>query len=314
VRHLFRVAAGLESAVAGEDEVLHQVRQALADTRAGGLDVRLGRLFESAIAAGRSARSTPPGPGRTLAERAVAWLGERVPLSGRPVLVAGTGPMGAALVRAAEAAGARITVASRTPGRAALDLVAAAELAPRCAAVAAALGGEWAELARHADGAWPLPPVADVSSPPAVPPSVRQRLADGFLGIDSLWERGVGERGWVARAERVVEDGVDEYLGWLHGRGSVDALLMLKERAEARRRARVERLLRRLPDLAPRERELVESMSEQLVTDLLHEPISELRADPDGSRREAVVRLFRLHPPPDEEIGGWGARGEGHPS
>jgi glutamyl-tRNA reductase len=123
---------------------------------------------------------------------------------------------------------------------------------------------------------------------------VRQRLADGFLGIDGLWERGRGERGWVERAEAVVEDSVGEYLGWLHGRGSVDALRALKERGEARRSARVERLLRRLPDLAPRERELVESMSRQLVTDLLHEPISELRADPDGSRREAALRLFRL--------------------
>jgi glutamyl-tRNA reductase len=294
VRRLFRVAAGLESAVVGEDEVLHQVRVALAGALAGGLDVRLARLFESAIAAGRSARSTPAGPGPTLAERAVAWLEDRVPLSGRLVLVAGTGPMGAALARAAEAAGASIAVASRTPGRAPLDLVEAAELAPRCAAVAAALGGEWAELARHTDGARPLPPVADLSSPPAVPPSVRQRLADGFLGIDGLWERGRGERGWVERAEAVVEDSVGEYLGWLHGRGSVDALRALKERGEARRSARVERLLRRLPDLAPRERELVESMSRQLVTDLLHEPISELRADPDGSRREAALRLFRL--------------------
>ena len=98
----------------------------------------------------------------------------------------------------------------------------------------------------------------------------------------------------MRQAEQVVEDGVDEYLGWLSGRGSLDALLALRDRGEARRRARVERLLRRLPGLDARERELVESMSRQLVTDLLHEPISELRADPDGSRRKAAVRLFRL--------------------
>src|SRR5207253_1285777 len=153
-----------------------------------------------------------------------------------------------------------------------------------------------------------------VSSPPAVPASVRRRLADGFLGIDGLWERDLGEHGWVTRAERVVEEGVGEYLGWLHGRASLDALVKLRERGEARRRARVERLLRRLPDLGPRERELVESMSRQLVTDLLHEPVSELRADPDGSRRDAAMRLFRLGPPPNQEKGGRGVRGEGHVS
>jgi glutamyl-tRNA reductase len=294
VRRLFRVAAGLESAVVGEDEVLHQVRQALAEARLRGVDERLARLFESAIATGRSARSAPAGPRRTLAERAVAWLRDRTQLSGRTLLVAGTGPMGTALVQAAEAAGAEVTVASRTPGRATLDLVAAAELAPRCAGVAAALAGEWAELARHADGAGALPPIADVSSPPAVPPAIRERLADGFLGIDGLWERGAGEHGWVARAEGLVEAGVGEYTGWLSGRGSVEALLALKERSEGRRSARVERLLRRLPDLAPRERELIESMSRQLVTDLLHEPVSELRSDADGSRRDAATRLFRL--------------------
>ena len=310
VRRLFRVAAGLESAVVGEDEVLHQVRQALAAARAPGVDARLARLFESAIAAGRSARSTPARPRRTLAERAVAWLEDRVLLSGRPVLVVGAGPMGAALALAAEAAGADVTVASRTRGRADLDLVAAAELAPRCDAVAAALRGEWTELALHADAA--LPPIADVSSPPAVPLSVRERLADGFLGIDGLWEQEAGQGGWVSRTELLVEEGVAEYLGWLRGRSSLDALLALRQRGEARRRARVERLLRRLPDLTPRERELVESMSRQLVTDLLHEPVSELRADADGSRRDAAVRLFRLGPPPNDERGGRGVRGEGH--
>jgi hypothetical protein len=202
--------------------------------------------------------------------------------------------MGAALAQAAQVAGAEVTVASRTRGRAELDLAAAAELAHGYAAVAAALGGEWTELARYANGAGPLPPVADVSSPPAIPPAVRERLADGFLGIDGLWEQEAGEGGWVSRAERLVEDGVGEYLGWLRGRRSLDALVALRERGEARRRARVERLLRRLPDLTPRERELVESMSRQLVTDLLHEPVSELRADPDGSRRDAAMRLFRL--------------------
>ena len=63
VRHLIRVAAGLESAIIGEDEVLHQVREAVGNARAGRqVDGRLVRLFESAIAAGRRARA-----GRTAA-------------------------------------------------------------------------------------------------------------------------------------------------------------------------------------------------------------------------------------------------------
>src|SRR6266849_751936 len=54
VRHLIRVATGLESAIIGEDEVLHQVREAVGNASAGRkLDSRLIRLFEIAIAAGR---------------------------------------------------------------------------------------------------------------------------------------------------------------------------------------------------------------------------------------------------------------------
>jgi glutamyl-tRNA reductase len=291
--HLFRVACGLESAVVGEDEVLHQVREALAAARVQGVDVRLTRLFESAIASGRTARAASSGPRRSLAQRAVAWLREAAERSGRPpsatVLVVGAGPMGSALAREAGAAGARVEVASRTAGRAPLDLAAAAELAPRCAAVAVALAGEWTELRPRG-----LPPIADLSSPPAVPAAVRAGLNGTYLGIDGLWERVGGEPGWVERAERVVAEGVAEYLDWLGGRASVDALLKLRERGERRRRARVERLLRRLPDLPPRERALVEAMSRQLVSDLLHEPVSELRADRDGTSRDAARRLFRL--------------------
>jgi glutamyl-tRNA reductase len=83
-------------------------------------------------------------------------------------------------------------------------------------------------------------------------------------------------------------------MGWLRGRGSVETLVALRERGEARRRGRVERLLRRLPDLADRERELIETMTRQLVTDLLHEPVSALRSDPDGSQGQAARRLFGL--------------------
>src|ERR1700682_160007 len=75
VTHLIRVAAGLESAIVGEDEVLHQVREALSDARAARqLDSRLQRLFETAIAAGRRARGGRTAASGNLAQSAVAWL------------------------------------------------------------------------------------------------------------------------------------------------------------------------------------------------------------------------------------------------
>lgn len=296
VRHLFRVAAGLESAVTGESEVLGQVRQALAEARRHGVDPRAARLFESAIAAGRAARQHQLKPQTGLAERAVAWLARRGELSGEPVLVVGTGAMGAGLAAAAAAAGGLVTVAGRrgTPGS--LDLAEAARRAHHVAAVAVALRGEWSELTAVCTAApgERLPPVADLSAPPAVPAEVRAALGSDFLGIDQLWERGSGAAAWVAHAEAAVEEEVREYLGWVRGRQSVETLVALRERGESRRRARLDRLFRRLPGLAPRERELVEAMSRQLVTDLLHEPMAALRADPDGRRADAARQLFGL--------------------
>lgn len=292
VRRLVRVAAGLESAVLGENEVLRQVRDALqAAAGRRDSDPRIVRLFETAIAVGRQVRSRKPAPTPGLAERAVAWLDSRASLSSRPVLVAGTGVMGAALARAAREAGAVVTTAGRDRGRAAIDLRTAADLVPRTTAVAVALAGPWAELAGLARL---IPPLADLSSPPAVPESVRSALGADFLGIDGLYHRSEEAAEWSRGAEARVEAAVQEYSAWLAGRGSVDALRALQVRAEERRRKRIERLLRRLPDLADRDRELISTMSEQLVSDLLHEPVSALRGDVDGSRAEAARRLFRL--------------------
>src|SRR5260370_23050326 len=94
VRHAMRVAAGLESAIVGEDEILHQVRDALKQARASRLvNGRLHRLFEPAIAPRRPAPAGRPTTPRNLAQKAVAWLEEKSPLAGTPVLVVGAGPI-----------------------------------------------------------------------------------------------------------------------------------------------------------------------------------------------------------------------------
>ncbi|MHB8589450.1 MAG: NAD(P)-binding domain-containing protein [Candidatus Dormibacteraceae bacterium] len=224
VRHLIRVAAGLESTIVGEDEILHQVRDALRQARSSGpLDGRLQRLFETAIAAGRRARAGRTSAGGSLAQKAVAWLEQRVKLDGRSVLVVGAGRMGSSLAHAARQAGADLTIASRDAikadrlaqvyGGRGIDLAGAAQLAPQSAAVAVALSGPWHEFQPEPGE---LPPIADISAPAAIPTAIKARLDGGFLGIDDLYERtGRVPGGYVDGAVRVVATKTDEYVRWL---------------------------------------------------------------------------------------------------
>lgn len=223
--HLMRVAAGLESAIVGEDEVLHQVRDALRRAQHGRqLDFRLRRLFETAIATGRRARSRRTESSGNLAQSAVEWLQSKTDLAGRRVVVAGAGRMGAALAHTLADAGAVITIASRDRARAArlaavyagdgVDLEAGAAVAGTAVALGVALGGRWEALgtARHAE----LPPIADISAPQAIPDSVRRRLNGSFLGIDDLYRRSAALPGaYIKDAEALVDRNAAEFLAWL---------------------------------------------------------------------------------------------------
>jgi glutamyl-tRNA reductase len=227
VRHLLRVAAGLESAVVGEDEVLHQVRDAFRSALAGRrLDARTHRLWELAVATGRQARSGRTAAGAGLAGRAVQWLGQRAMLSGRSVVIAGSGRMGSALAHEARKQGALVTIASRDAARArrlatvyqgrGVDLQEGARVAAESVAVAIALSGSWPQLGVLAD---PLPPIADLSAPSAIPDALRGRLNGGFLGVDDLFAgTGSPPPGYVEAAERTVAAKLAEYLGWLEQR------------------------------------------------------------------------------------------------
>jgi glutamyl-tRNA reductase len=229
-RHLIRVAVGLESGVVGEDEVLHQVRAALADVQDQSPDANVRRLFETAIATGRRARAGRPKMTRGLGERAVAWLAARTELADQPVLIVGAGTMGAALATAAKRRGAHLTVASRSAERAArlahklgatsATLDDAAHLAHSSAAVAVALAGPWRELTEP-----PICPVADISTPPALDHVLRETLDGMFLDLDRLLTmtpgaHGVEAQAYSRRVEPLVVDAVDAYMDWLRARSA----------------------------------------------------------------------------------------------
>ncbi len=338
-RYLFRLAAGLESAVTGEDEILHQVRGLLDAVRTVvPADPLLVRALELAIGVGRRARAEQPRPQeRSLADRAFDWLaGHQGRIRGGRIVVAGAGVMGRALAVGAARRGAAVTVASRDPERARAlataiggswaSLDEAAGRVAQADALLVALSGRWDALAERwagpdgadgpsrdplpivdADGVaarpsdW-MPLVVDLSSPQAVPEPVRAALGARFIDVDRLFARRPAtaaraeaiRRAYVARAEALVEEACALYARWVAARPSVETLRALRASVEAERAQELERLLRRLPDLEPRERALVAAFSEQLVARILHRPTVRLHDDADGTAAQAARLLFDL--------------------
>jgi glutamyl-tRNA reductase len=310
IRHALAVAAGRDSVVVGEDQVLHQLRLALGAVRAGGgLDPALERLFATALRTGRRARSWRQGPPRSLADVAVDLIGRSSGgLSRRELLVVGAGRMGRLAVTAGVAAGASVAVASRSADRAA-ELARATrtrveDFDPRADAgayvgIVVALGGPWAIGSEAIDTlgrARTL--VVDLSVPAAVPEPLaialgrRLTTADDLAHADRAAEP-IPDR-TLARLDSLIDRTADEFVRWLDGHERREAARALTERADREREAELAELWRRLPDLDPEARASIEGMSRHLAERLLREPLERLGADADGRHERAVRELWAL--------------------
>ena len=303
VEHVLRLAAGLESAVVGEDQILSQIRalRRSADV-AGPLDGRLVRLLDTAISVGRRARAERPRDELSLAERGLAWLQERSgPVAGARMLVAGVGPIGRELARLAATAGAHVRVASRDPAAHAqahgpgdpgtpISLAEAVSLVPTVDLLAVALAGPWPDLVALES---PMPITVDLSAPPAVPAAVRARSGSRLATLEELAGPGVAlsetTAAYVAHAEQLARAAAAALCTEFGGTDHIAVLRAIRADAEARRATDLDRLYRRLPELDDRQRALIELASRQLVAGLLHEPTKRLRDDP-GDARVALAR------------------------
>jgi glutamyl-tRNA reductase len=307
-RHIISVACGLESAVLGEDQVLHQVRETYVLRHAERpLNPVLDRLFQVALNAGRHAHEWFGGAKRSLGDAALDEIEQRTgTLKDQPILIVGAGSMGRLTAQAAVRRGAQVIVTSRTAERAvclarnvggrALEGAVDGTLPP-VVGVVVALSGPWQAQALDAqhlvdNGAT----VVDLSSPPAVPDSLQAGLGDRFVSIDDLaWgsqtELPGGLRG---RLEKLVATSGREYCRWLLARDSTPAIQAMSEAAEGRRVSEMEWLVRRLPNLSEQERALIDQMSHRLVGGILHAPKSALRLDESGELGRAAWELFGL--------------------
>ena len=317
--HLFRVAAGLDSMVPGEGEILGQVRAAHESGAPGPL---LDRLFRQALHAGKKVRAqTAIGENPASVSSAAAALAEQVfgELEGCRVLLVGAGAVGELAARSLVARGARISlVANRSLER-------ATELAARFGAEAVSLAQVTDELDRadvvlSSTGA-PGFVVArrevervlrrrrgrplfliDVAVPRDIDPAINELEGCYVYDIDDL-ETVVaaslaGRRREAPRAEAIVEEEAERFSSWQASRDVVPAIASLRARAEEIRTAELERVRARLGRLSESERAAVDSVTARIVDKLLHLPmvrVKEAAAGTDGTvYADALRHLFGL--------------------
>jgi glutamyl-tRNA reductase len=291
--HLFRVAAGLDSMVPGEGEILGQVRAAY---EAGACGPVLDRLFRSALHAGRKARvETAIGESPSSVSAAAAALAQQVfgELDGRRVLIVGAGKVGELAARNLISRGAEVAfVANRSADRAAdlarrlgsepLPLERVAEELARADVVVSSTSAPGFVLTRaHLEqgiagrkGASLF--LIDLAVPRDIEPSVGELDGCFLYDIDDLEavvaESLAGRRREAERAETIVAVEAARFRDWQASLDVVPAIASLREHAEAIRSAELAKAEGRLGGLSDSERRTVESLTRQIVNKLLHGP------------------------------------------
>jgi glutamyl-tRNA reductase len=326
LRHLLRVAAGLESQVLGEDEVLGQLRDALAVAEgAGTLGPTLESAVQKAIHVGERARTeTAINEGVTsLARAAVEAADAETSLAGATALVVGAGDTAETAARALVDAGvADLTVANRTLDRAetlAADLGAPATAAPLADAAARASDADVVVTAtasadpvfdRAALDAAGETVVVDLAVPRDVDPTAEAAPGVTVRDVDALRSITAETRERRESAAETVAAMVDEEFDRLlrsYKRERAEAAVAgMYEGAERMKRAELSRLRSRLDaadgcDLTADQQEAIEEFADALVSRLLAPPTQSLKAAAEADDWTTIQTAMGLFDPTVEK-------------
>ena len=326
-RHLFRVAAGLDSLVMGEPQILGQVKEAhTSATEARTAGPVLNRLFHTSFAVGKRVRTeTGLGSGAVSVSYAAVALARKIfgDLSGRNVVVIGAGEMGTlTAVHMKSQAVRHVTIVSRTMAHAArtAEAIGGASAAPweeldavlgATDIVITATGAAAPILTRAHIEAVMRPRrnrplfIIDIAMPRDVEAAAGEIEQVFLYNIDDLQatvrENLARRASEVAGAETIVNEEVGKFGAWFRSRAAIPTIVALRERFEAIRRAELERLDFKLSSLQPQARARVDEITHLLIEKLLLTPTEQLKslsdADTVGAYAEALTRLFGLAEP-----------------
>ncbi|MEW6241932.1 MAG: glutamyl-tRNA reductase [Chloroflexota bacterium] len=317
-RHLFEVAAGLDSLVIGEPQILGQIVRALELSRGQNMaGPVLNRLFQAAIHAGKRAR-TETGISRNPASVSslAASLAERVvhPIAEAQVVVIGAGEMAELAVEALRKRGAqKILIVNRTLERAhtiadrwdaqittfenldsalaSADILISSTGAPHTILSA--------EMVKHAMEARPQRPLVliDIAVPRDIDPDAANIPHVKLFDIDRLNEQlegALAERlAEAPKVKSILDEELVEFSEYMKSLEMLPLIADIRQQAESIRKEMLEKTLRRLPDLTESERARVEAMTQALVKQILHAPTNHLRAEAGSPHAPEYASLAR---------------------
>ena len=318
IRHLFRVASGLDSMVVGEGEILGQVRRALAEAQnLGSAGPILTRMFQDALAVGKRVRTeTSINRFPASVSSAAASLVQTETagdLEDTRVLVIGAGDMARAMARCLKGMNVKdIAIVNRTrshaetiarengarvlewpitaEGLAGFSTVMSCTSAPEFI-----LTRETVEAAaRHLRGEETLQ-LVDIAVPRDIDPCVSSIPSVNLTDIDDIQavvDESLAMRShYMEPAEGIIGDQIESFTGWMSTRSVSNSIQLLRDRADAIRVRELDWAMPKLSHLSQSELEIVAQLSNRLVKKLLHTPTLRLREAAAQGESEPVSEL-----------------------
>lgn len=318
VRHVFRVAASLDSMVVGEPQILGQVKEAYATARAAGavqshLDLLLTRAF---AVAKRVRTETAVGSSSVSIASVAVELASKIfgSLAGKQVCLVGAGKMSELAARHLLAKGAGpIFVANRTYDRAralaekfAGRAVRFDDLYRQCerADIVITSTGSPVAIFRREHGELFLSrrrnrPMffIDIAVPRDVDPEMNRLDGIFVYDIDDLQEavssHVAGRKQEAERAEQLIDSEVERFEARLHSLRLTPTIVSLQDQFETIRQAEIDRVRGRLGNLTPDQERAIEALSRGIVNKILHTPIRSLKTAAAGQEITTLIESFR---------------------
>jgi len=330
VRHVFRVAASLDSMVVGEPQILGQVKEAYATARAvGAVSAQLDQLLTRAFAVAKRVRTeTAVGSSSVSIASVAVELAEKIfgNLNGKSVYLVGAGKMSELAARHLLAHGAAsLFVANRTYDRAirmaqkfngqAIEFSRLYDTCDRADIVITSTGSPHFIFRReHGEKLMALrrnKPMffIDIAVPRDVDPEMNKLDGIFVYDIDDLQQAvssHVSDRKKEAeKAEAIVNDEVEKFQARLQALDVVPTIVSLQDHLETIRQAEIDRVRGRLGSMTTDQEPAVEALTRGIVNKIMHTPISTLKTaarDPESTTViDLVRRLFNLHNKDEEK-------------